>query len=94
MTHRFFGIPEHIKLNVNELYSNGKFINIEEFTQMLINKFSNTPRETTYLALKHTLNNLFGPLEKKDISTGNFKQKQAGAELSQAGLNSVQIRRA
>ena len=86
MTHRFFGIPEHIKLNVNELYSNGKFLNIEEFTQMLINKFSNTPRETTYLALKHTL--------KKEISTGNFKQKQAGAELSQARLNSVQIRRA
>ena len=64
-THRFFGIPEHIKINVNELYSNGKFLNIEEFSQMLIGKLSYTSNETTYLALKHNLNNLFGPQGKK-----------------------------
>ena len=64
-TQNYFGIPPNIKINVNELYNNGKFISIEDFNSLFINRFSFSPTENSYLALKSKLSELFGPQGKK-----------------------------
>ena len=75
-TQNYFGIPPNIKLNIKELYNNGKFISIDDFNLLFINRFSFSPTENSYLALKSKLSELFGPLGKKtkEISTCSFKQ--------------------
>ena len=56
----YFGLPNKVKLSVNQLYRLNKFISFNDFSKLFSEMYNLTPTENTYLTIKHHLGNIYG----------------------------------
>ena len=58
----YFGLPPHIKLNVNQLYKLNIFISPEEYKRLLLENFNYEINENdnSYISIKNFLGKIYG----------------------------------